>query len=119
MHTELHTKPFFILGWREDSLQVCDCISDLYLIAGIVHQSNAEVLSQLFKKRYSEVTVLIDPGCWTAEGALESETVDQVKLSPHNYSSCGLSHFLNDEVAVLETEMLRVLAEDVGKQSLF
>lgn len=58
------------------------------------------------------MTVFVEATCRALERTFKSETIDQVKLSPHYYSCSRLSCLLNNEVAIRETEVLSVSTKE-------
>lgn len=65
------------------------------------------------------MTILVYATRWSTEGAFEGETIDQTELSPHHYTSCRFTRFLNNEVTVWETEMFSVTTKQIREYSLF
>ena len=63
------------------------------------------------------MTVFVDSASRSTERAFKCKAVDQIELSPHDNPGSRFSSFLNYEVAVLEAEMLSVLAKYVREQT--
>ena len=104
---------------REHSLKLTDGLANLRLIAGVVEQSAAKETATVFEHRYREVAVLIAALRSSAIGRLQREAINQIELTPHYDSSSAFSCLLNLEIASIEAEVIRILAEEERINALF
>lgn len=57
------------------------------------------------------MAVLVSAISRSAEGRFKRETVYQVEFTPHDDASSRFTGFLNDEIATVETKILRILTK--------
>ena len=119
LREEVLTQTFLCLLRWEDSFKLPDGFSNFRLVRCIVQKSSAEVASGLLEDRAREVAVLVAATRGPAEGRLKREAIYQIELTPHDDSRSGFSRLLNDEVAAVEAEILRVLREKKRVDALF
>jgi len=99
-----------LLRW-EHSLKLSDGFPDFRLIGGIVKEGLAEETTTVLEDARCEVAVLVPSICWSTESSFKRKTVDEVELTPHHNSCCRLTGLLNDKVASIKAEVLRILTE--------
>ena len=73
--------------------------------------TETEEATALLEDVNCEVAVLVSTISRSAEGRFESETIYQIEFSPHNHSCSRFSSLLNDEIATVETKILRILTK--------
>jgi len=65
------------------------------------------------------MAILVASTGWSTECRLQRETIYQVELTPHYHSCGGFSSLLDNEVAAIETEVLRVFTKEKWINALF
>jgi hypothetical protein len=97
--------------WWEANLEVVHNPSDLFLVVHVVDQSLAERSAHTFERRGVEVEAFIQTFVRTQETSLESETVNQAEVLPHDLSSTRFFALLHCKAALFEAKHIVVLAE--------
>lgn len=111
LRQEVLWKTFFSLLRRENSFKLSDGLSNLRFVWGVVEKSAAEKSPILLQNAYSKVTILVAPVCWSTESCFKRETIYQVEFSPHYYSCCAFTGFLNHKITAWKAKILAILTK--------
>jgi len=96
-------------------LQVLEHFLHPFSVICHIEHSLAEHSPYHLEKLAVEVAVIVHASCWTTKACLASVAVNEVKLTPHYYSTAGLLALVNVEGTVIKRKVVIVLLEKPEK----